>query len=207
MRITSRLVGGVVGLALVAATAACGGGTGTGAPAGSTSSSPVVQTTPAAPVSTGLPAKSLCDTFSAQFVQQLVGVTIYSADDNDPLAGPQRVVCMYYTSQDQSNYIEIHWMTVAQADWTNAVLPVHTSSNGETITSGTTTVLSNDAVKSTDVNVGILPDGGTLTTTDYQVLLKNRGIVVAFANSSTTGVANDKFLDLVEAVVRATNTL
>lgn len=207
MRIVAKIAGGIAATTLVITLAACGGGATTAnsdKPASAPATAGAVSQAPASDA--GLPKSPVCQVITADMVAQATGVRIYSFDNNDVLAGQQKTVCMYYTAEDQSSYIEVHWMTIPQSDWANTTTPISRVTDNETITVSHYPELGDDAAKSTDVQKDMPVDGQTLTSTEYWVRINHLGLVLDINNSSLTGVTDDAFLAMVRMVVQRVET-
>lgn len=208
MRITAKTLGGtVVSAALVALLAACGGGSGTNgstaAPTGGASKS-TVATTPA-PVSTTLPAQPVCELFSKDAISKLIGMPVYSSSDVDIAAGAQPSLCYYYIDTREVNSVEIHLMTLQQAAWEQQLGGIGTvvSGNMKTVTTRYTE-LGDDGLKGVGTN-------DLVTTTDYQVLLKSRGLVVEVTGgvtlASNATIPDARLIDVMKMVIAAVEKL
>ena len=204
MRILARLGAGLSAAALALTLAACGGNGGqAGASSSASSASTTKSSAPAAstvPHVMGMPSAPVCSVISKDDVSTLISMPVLSADDNDVLAGTQPTICDYYTNTDQPQYIEIHWMTVAQSDWATQMANLGTyESGGLKTTSTKDSVLGDDAIKGTATS-------DMVSTTEYQVLLKS-GFVVDISNTSEPSVSDRAFLNLVKGVVQTLDKL
>lgn len=199
MRITARgLKGTVVAVAIAFVLAACNDGSGTnGAATGSESGTSSAVAT--APADAGHPAQPVCEVFSKATISKLIGMPVLSSNDVDIAAGAQPTVCFYYTNADETDYVEIHWMTLKEAAWEQQLGGIGTVDSGgmKTVTTRYPG-LGDDALK----GVGTFENR---VTVDYEVMLKQRGLVVAFTNAAN--VPDADLLNLIRAILPTVNKL
>ena len=198
-----RAKNGITGIAVVLLAfllAACGSGDNQGdttaRKAGSATSSDqsaTEQTPPAItalPKTGGIPDKPVCDVISKDTVEKAIGTTVYSADNNDILAGAQPTLCYYYTDKDAINRVEIQWMTRKQADWDNQVASL--GDNGAGTVRTKVDGLGDYAIKEVFTADDEMAVG-------YDVLLGNRDMV-AFV-TDTSGLSDTAMHNLAKEVV------
>lgn len=197
MRAIARISGVITAVTLTALLAACGGAQ---SQTSSTSSTTSVAAQAAPPVmSTSLPTKPVCEVFSKNAVSQIIGKTVYSVNDVDISAGAQPTVCFYYTDTQEVNNVEIHWMLVKDAIWDTQIAALGTTeSGGMKSTSVRYAGLGDDAIR------GVTTFEGR-TVNEYEVLLKQRGVVLDITNSAN--LPDGAFLNLVKMVIQTVNKL
>lgn len=197
VRIATGISGGVLALALVLT--ACGGG---GNQDSSTASNDnaakqTASAVPAAPRHAGVPATSVCEVIPRESVERTVGKTVYSASNEDLLAGAQPTLCNYYTDADAINGVTIQWMTPEDALWDDSIKAMGTTTGGDTVRS-LVAHLGDGAYK----EVGAINGGKGIS---YNVLLKGRGIVLSVTDVS--GLPDATVLNLTKMAIQAVDKL
>jgi len=196
---TKRIATGIAGGALILLLAACGGGSGQ-AGAAASSSSAGKQTAPAVtalPQTGGVPSQPVCSVISKDVVEQAIGKKVYSASDVDILAGEQPTLCYYYTDEDKVASVKIQWSTPEEALWSDYYNNPGTTVGGDTV-----------RTQVTGLGDGAYKEVGQIDGTKalgYNVLLKNRGIVLSVYD--TSGLTDAAVRAATEAAIQAVNKL
>ena len=178
---TSKVAAGVV-LGLSFFLAACEGGDGQKGSSGST-----VGSHPNITVTHGLPSKSVCDTFSKEAVDKIIGRKVYTASKVG-LTSEGDTTCYYYTDPDtlpgtvvdQINNVQIQWMLEKDALWKDMLANLNGGATDGDMSTGRTRIkgLGDDAIKETVTN-----DGDTVV--GYWVLLKDKGLALYIGNAAS----------------------
>lgn len=204
MRIMAKLTGSATAVALGILLTACGGGTSntsssTATVGGSSTANAVAPTAAPARDDAGHPAQPVCDVFSKSDISKLIGVPVLSSNDVDISAGAQPTVCFYYTNPDETDYIEIHWMTLKEAAWDQQLQGIGTVDSG-----GMKTVMSRYPGLGDDALKGVATFENRMTVS-YQVMLRQRGLVIDFVNATNLPDAN--MLNLIRGALPTVNKL
>jgi hypothetical protein len=138
----------------------------------------------------------VCAAISKDAVEKAIGMTVYSADNDSVLSGPQPTLCDYYTDKDAVTSVEIQWMTRKQADWENQVASL--GDNGAGTVRTKVNGLGDFAIK----EVATIADG---KATSYDVLLDNRDMVVFV--TETAGLSDTAMHNLTKEVITIINQL
>jgi len=204
MRISARRIAtGLAGGALAFLLAACGGGgssqeqSGSPVSSGNTATKQTAPAVTALPQTGGVPNKPVCDIISKDVVQQAVGKnkTVHSVSDVDILAGEQPTLCYYYTDKDKVAGVKIQWATPEDALWSDYYNNPGTTVGGDTV-----------RTQVTGLGDGAYKEAGQIDGTKalgYNVLLKNRGIVLSVYD--TSGLSDAAVRDVTKAAIRAIN--